>query len=217
MAFENRDVLIKDRTMLELYGIGPSRWAKCYWMLKELGVDFKEHIVDLPSGEHKEAPILKMNPFGKIPILRDESFVLYESTSIMNYLGEKYPESKLVPLSGSYDRAYYDQWMSVCLTEVEVPLWRIIKHTRILPENKRILADVEYAKEEFSSIAKVLEKEIGNKQYLIGNCFTAVDISMAYVFGWAQFLELLEGYENCNRYRSELIARPAYPLHLFKK
>lgn len=83
--------------MLELYVMGPTRLAKCYWMLKEIGVDFKEHIIDLSRGEHKDFSILKMNPFGKIPILRDGSFTLYKSTAIMNYLGEKYPESKLVP------------------------------------------------------------------------------------------------------------------------
>ncbi|MGY3804453.1 glutathione S-transferase family protein [Pigmentibacter ruber] len=202
--------------MLELYGIGSSRWVKCYWMLKEIGVDFKEYLTD-PREAHKDPDILEMNPFGKIPILKDGSFFLYESTAILNYLGEKFPESKLIPLSGSNDRAYYDQWMSFCLSELETPLWRILKHSIILPENKRIHADTEYAKEEFNSIVKILEKEIGDKQYLVGNHFTAVDISMAYTLGWAQFLGLLEDYGNCSRYRNSLIARPTFPVHLFKR
>ena len=39
--------------MIELYGFGPSRWVKCYWMLKELGLEFREHNLSFVKGEHR--------------------------------------------------------------------------------------------------------------------------------------------------------------------
>ena len=203
--------------MIEIYGNGPSRWAKCYWMLKELGVEFKEHRVNFAAGEHKSAKILAMNPFGKLPVMKDGDVTLFESTAIINYLGEKYPQMGLVPKSGTTDRAYYDQWMSYCITELEQPLWRLVKHTRMLPEAKRIAQDVDFAKEEFAHQAKILDGEVGDKKFIAGNKFTAADITLGYTLGWANGMEMLTGFNNLQRYLKEMSARPAFPTQLFAR
>jgi len=203
--------------MIELYGAGPSRWAKCYWMLKELGKEFTEHTVKFAEGELRSAKFLELNPFGKVPVLKDGKITLFESTAIVNYLGEKYPESGLVPKSGTVERALYDQWTSFCITELEQPLWRITKHSMILPENQRIAQDVKLAKDEFAGLAKVLDVQIGNRKYIVGDRFTAADITMCYTLGWAQGMEMVAPYKNCLRYWKDNTARPAFPKHLFQK
>lgn len=203
--------------MIELYGFGPSRWAKCYWMLKEIGKDFQEHAIQVSKGDHKSPQFLALNPFGKVPAMKDGNVTLFESTAILNYLGEKYPESGLVPKSGTPDRAHYDQWVSFCITELEQPLWRITKHTMVLPEKMRIAQDAALAREEFAQLAKVLDEQIGTRKFIVGNRFTAADITLSYTLGWAQTLELLAPYKNCTRYWKETSARPAFPAHLFKR
>src|SRR5262245_40745760 len=156
-------------TMIELYGGGPSRWVKCYWMLKELGLEFQAHEVSFLKGEHRGPEMLAMNPFGKTPVLKDGNLVLFESTAILNYLGEKYPKAGLVPRSGTTERPYYDQWMSFCITELEQPLWRILKHTRLLPESSRSPEDVRLAKDEFAQTARVFDSQIGGQRFMVGN------------------------------------------------
>lgn len=203
--------------MIELYGAGPSRWAKPYWMLKEIGKEFKECTVDFRSGEHKGPKITGMNPYGKLPVMKDDSVVVYESTAIMNYIGEKYPESGMVPKSGTAERALYDQWMSFCTTELEQPLWRITKHTRILPDGKRIAQDVALAKEEFDAMCKILDSQIGNKKFVVGNKLTGADITLAYTLGWAQGMDMVTPHKNCMRYLKEMQARPAFPGKLFQQ
>ena len=143
--------------MIELYGFGSSRWVKCYWMLKELNVPFKEHRLDLSAGELKKPEVLKLNPFGKAPFIKDSEMALFESLAILNYLGEKYPESKLVPNSGTHERALYDQWMSFCVTELEQPLWRMVRNLFIYPENRRIPQDIVKAKEDFTETVHILD------------------------------------------------------------
>jgi len=203
--------------MIELYGNGPSRWAKPYWMLKEMNKEFKECPVDFQKGEHKSPKITAMNPYGKVPILKDGSQVVYESTAIMNYLGEKFPESGMVPKSGTMERAQYDQWMSFCTTELEQPLWRITKHTRLLPEGKRNPQDVALAKEDFEGMCSILDGQIGQKKFLVGTKLTGADITLGYTLGWAQGMELVTPHKNCMRYLKEMQTRPAFPGKLFQR
>jgi glutathione S-transferase len=203
--------------MIELYGAGPSRWVKCYWMLKELNVEFKEHVLNLLGGEQKTPTMLALNPFGKAPVLKDGAVTIFESMAIINYLGEKYPESGLVPKSGTVDRAHYDQWISFCVADLEQPLWRITKHTFIFPEGKRSSNDVDLAREEFDVLSACLDKQIGQKKFMVSNRFTAADITMAYTLNWAKRLELINRRPNSLRYTSEMLARPSFPTHLYKK
>ena len=53
--------------------------------------------VDLPKREQKRPEFLKMNPYGKVPVIVDGNAVLYESCIINEYLEETYPEVSLMP------------------------------------------------------------------------------------------------------------------------
>lgn len=201
--------------MIELYGGSFSRWVKCYWMLNELGLKFEPRSIDFRGRELESPKILSMNPFGKVPILKDDQITLFESTAILNYLGEKHPESGLVPTSGTIDRALYDQWMSFCITELEQPLWSIAKHAHLLPENKRVPALIPQAKEEFLATAKTFTQQFGSRKFMVANRFTAVDIALAWTLNVARQVRVLP-FPDLNRYLDDLIARPAFPKHLYE-
>lgn len=201
--------------MLELYGGGKSRWVKCYWILKELNQEFKEYNFNILKGEHKTPQLLATSPFAKVPVLKDGDFVLFESNAILTYLGEKFPETGLVPKAGSLQRAQYDQWLFYSITELEQPLWRIAKHLFVYPENLRLPQDIELAGIEFKSTMKTFDQILGQKNYLIYSRFTAADIAMAYTLKWADMLALLNEFPNCIRYLNNLLARPAFPKHLY--
>jgi len=42
-------------------------------------------VVDMPARRHREEPYLSLNPYGRVPTLEEDGFVLYESTAILNY------------------------------------------------------------------------------------------------------------------------------------
>ncbi|MBL4908372.1 MAG: glutathione S-transferase [Sneathiella sp.] len=52
-------------------------------------------LVDLVAGEHKQAPFLKLNPFGQVPVIEDGSFILADSNAILVYLAKSYAKSWL--------------------------------------------------------------------------------------------------------------------------
>jgi len=203
--------------MMELYGGGVSRWVKCYWALKEIGQEFNEYSFNFSKGEHKSPQVLALNPFGKLPVLKDGDRIVFESSAILNYLGEKFPESELVPKSGTPERTEYDQWTYFCVSVLESPLWQITQHTRLVPEHLRIPQLVELAKAEFKQLAKTLDKWIESRSYLVGDRFSGADIALVYDLNWAGGLGLLKDFVNLQDYRKELSERPAFPKHLYAR
>lgn len=58
-------------------------------------VPYTSHLLSFSNREHKSPEMVAMNPRGKVPIVRDGDFVLYESLAILTYLDRKYPSPAL--------------------------------------------------------------------------------------------------------------------------
>src|SRR5437016_7615576 len=127
--------------MMRLYEFGPTRSIRARWTLQELGVEFEPITVNLVAGEHRRPEFLKLNPAAKLPVLVDGDLVLTESVAIVLYLAEKYPEKSFLP-AGLVQRADAYRWLLFAATELEQPLWRITRQTRLYPEAKRQPGDV---------------------------------------------------------------------------
>ena len=62
-------------------------------VLAEKGVtDYEIVPVNLPAGEHKQPAHVALQPFGKIPVLEDDGFFVYESRAICRYIASKYAD-----------------------------------------------------------------------------------------------------------------------------
>ena len=59
-------------------------------IFKEKGVPFEFKLIDFAKGEHKAAEYLKSQPFGQVPYIIDDGFVLFESRAIGRYIASKY-------------------------------------------------------------------------------------------------------------------------------
>jgi glutathione S-transferase len=100
---------------LELYwGRGsPFAW-RVMLTLEVKGLAYQSTLLEFSKGDHKAADFLKLNPRGKVPVLKDDDFVLNESLAIMAYLDKKYPEP---PLFGTSPRETGLIWRAVMETE----------------------------------------------------------------------------------------------------
>jgi glutathione S-transferase len=99
---------------LELYwGSGsPNSWRVMLTLeLKRLPYESK--LLEFSKEEHKSPGYLKLNPRGKVPTLKDEDFVLYESVAIMAYLDRKYPDP---PIFGRTSQETGQIWRSISET-----------------------------------------------------------------------------------------------------
>jgi len=69
--------------------------------LHEKGQGFEEVHIDVNQAHGRDEAFLRLNPFGQIPVLDDDGFVVADSIAILEYLEEKFPEPALMPPSTS--------------------------------------------------------------------------------------------------------------------
>ena len=91
--------------MLKLY-IGNknySSWSMRPWvLLKQCGIAFKEVKVRFDSfqaGSEFRKTMDAVSPVGKVPVLVDDGFVVWDTLAIAEYLAEQFPEKNLWPKS----------------------------------------------------------------------------------------------------------------------
>lgn len=74
------------------YGSGsPFAWR--VWLALELkGVEYTQKIISFSDREHKSPDYLALNPRGKVPLIVDDGFALYESAAIVEYLDERFAQ-----------------------------------------------------------------------------------------------------------------------------
>lgn len=196
--------------MLKLYGMPKTRSTRITWALEEVGAEYQFIPVNLARGEGQSPEFLALNPSGKVPVLVDGDLVLTESAAICTYLGDKFPETGLVPRPGTAERAKYDQWSFFVLAELEQPLWTIAKHKFALPEERRVPEIKETGAWEFQKAAAVLANGLEGKEYLVGDRFTMVDILAAHTLAWARGARILHKIDMLDEYMQRQLSRPAF-------
>ncbi|MBI3929189.1 MAG: glutathione S-transferase family protein [Armatimonadetes bacterium] len=201
---------------MRLYGAGPSRWMRPYWILQELGVEFEPVLVDMQHGEHRSEEFLKLNPCGKVPVLIHGDHVITESAAMCLYLAEKFPDKGLLPQPGTPESADHHRWVFFAVTEIEQPLWRMARHRFLYAPEDRNPGEVKLARREALEALKVLDKHLEGKQYVLGDRFSAADVILGYAVVWASWENLLRHFPNLQGYNQTLHQRPAFP-DLLKK
>lgn len=144
-------------------------WA----MLKLLGLEFEEIVLDFFKGEHKDPDFLKTNPMGQVPVLVDGDVVLRDSTAALVYLALKYDADRTWLPTDPVAAAEVQQWLAVSTREVwEGPgMARMIKIFGVPKDHD---AAVEVANNIFTSL---FEKRLADHDWLVGDNPTIADVS----------------------------------------
>ena len=89
--------------MLKLY-IGNknySSWSMRPWvLLKQAGIPFQEVMVRFDSFDGDSAfkdTLRPITPVGRVPVLVDDGFAVWDTLAIAEYAAEKFPEKQLWP------------------------------------------------------------------------------------------------------------------------
>ena len=147
-----------------------------------LGLDLEYVAVDLSRGEHKTPEVLRLNPNGRVPILVDGGFHLWESHAIMQYLADKSPEQEFYPRDVSA-RADVNRWLFWSASHF-APAAAFIIRERV---SKKIVAGSgapdprEIARGEalLAIAALVLDSHLAGKQWIAQNRLTLADFAIA--------------------------------------
>jgi len=195
--------------MITVFGFPQTRSRRITWMLEELGQDYEFRLIDFNKGESRSPEYLAINPAGKVPAMQGDDLLLTESAAIITYLGDKFPEKKLVPKAGSAERGKFEQWSYFTLSELEQALWTMGKHRFALPKEQRVPAVLETAEWEFQRALELLEQGLGDNQYILGENFCAADILLGHTLIWGINFKQTVEQNNLQEYVKRLKKREA--------
>lgn len=195
---------------MKLYYSPRSRSARPRWMLEEIGAPYELVRLDLAKGEQKKPEYLKIHPHGAVPALSDDEVTLFESAAICAYLADKFPDKHLAPPLGNPARGYYYQWLIYSMATAEPAVLKVFLNTVMLPEAKRSVAAADEGRVQWAAVARVLESALEGKSFLLGEQFSAADVMIGSIAGWANSMKLLEGFPQLQKYVARLTSRPAF-------
>lgn len=189
--------------MYKAVGSRGSRVSRVVWMLEELGEPYEFVPVKLRSPE-----AYALNPSGKVPILLDDDFTLTDSAAICIYLADKHADKSMGANAGFAGRAEMDSWMHFAQSEFEAPLWNKLRHRFILPDELRVDVGPATA-HDFASEVKALDRRLGEKQFALGDRFSAVDVMLGDMGAWARAGKFPITSDRVNAYMDRVLGRPA--------
>ncbi|MFL5346111.1 MAG: glutathione S-transferase family protein [Hyalangium sp.] len=145
----------------------------------ELGLPCEMVDVSLTKGEQKLPAFLAMNPNGKIPVLEDDGFHLWESNAIICYLAAKKPEAGLL-LTDPRGMGQMHQWLQWYATTLNPSTTEVMMETVYTRFTNRPKDEQKYAAglEKVRRDLGVLEKSLAGKEYLCGK-LTVADFSLS--------------------------------------
>ena len=127
--------------------------------------------LSMPKDGIKSPEFLKLNPFGKIPTIKDGSTVLYESAVIVDFLEAKYKKKKLLPAAAKA----MGQTRLIATIAAEYVQPTGLKFFRMKRANQNVTADIDAAKADLEKGLDVLEKLLSGKKFAAGSSVTIAD------------------------------------------
>lgn len=156
--------------------------------LAEKAIPHELVLVDMAKKMHKDPSYLALNPYGRVPTLEEDGFVLYESTAILNYLEATHPQPALVP-SDARGRAQVDMQMKLCDLQMSRQTGTIIFPKRFLPKERWDEKAIAQARSEIEKHLEIVERQLGAREFLVGDRYTLADVCYT---PFLQFLPLME-------------------------
>jgi len=162
--------------MLKIWGrLNSINVEKVVWCAGELGLRFeridaggKFGVVDTPAFK-------SLNPCGKVPVIEDDGFVLWESNTIVRYLAGKYALGTLMPEEIA-SRAEAERWMDFQLASLAPALSPAFRGLVRTESQKRDIDEITGSLKALGDALGIVEECLGDRPYLLGERFTVADI-----------------------------------------
>ncbi|KIL58123.1 hypothetical protein M378DRAFT_171015 [Amanita muscaria Koide BX008] len=185
-------------------------------VLHETNVPFELVLVDMAKKEHKLPQYLDKHPFGQVPYIDDDGFILYESRAISRYIIAKYggqgPE--LIP-KDLKKNALFEQAASCEAANFSTPAFGIFFEKFVKKYIGQETDEVAVEKHRSTLDGKLdgYERILSKQKYIAGDELTLADL---FHLPCGAFLsvagsgDLIEKRPNVKRWLDDISSRPSW-------
>jgi len=196
--------------VLELFQITGSTSFAVRAALEEAGAEYVT--VDIHPRRRDEIPDFGVvNPLKRVPALRDGGVVVYETSAVLQWVAERFPDANLAPPPGDPLRGPYLRWMA-WLGNTLHGAWQPVSSPRFITDDMDAYESIgRKGRERLDSIGAYLERELTGREWCLGGTFSVADIYLYMLVGWQSYVEggYVLGGDAVARHSERVGARPA--------
>ena len=211
---------IVDRSKIQLFSMNTPNGIKVALGLEELQIPYEAHTVNITKGAQFSDAFKSISPNSKIPAIIDlngpggRPFALMESGAILIYLAEK--SGRLLPTDPA-QRFKCLQWLFFQVGHIGPMFGQFGHFFKYAGDKCTHPYPVERYSNEAIRLLGVLDRELSDKEYLVGE-YTIADIATApwvnalrVSYGAGEVLRLAE-FPHVQAWVDRIVQRPAYQI-----
>jgi len=166
-------------------------------LLEEIGEPYELIKTSINRQEPRPAEQLKINPNGWVPVLIWDDNAMYECAAITIYLCDRHTEANLAPAIDTKERSLFLQTLVYFSSSVQTA-FQLDYHAHRFADTP---ADEPSAQRRghrrLQETWQVIDNQIGDKQWILGDQFSAADI---YLFMLTTWLETSRGHPSIHKF-----------------
>ncbi len=178
---------------------------------KDVALDFKAVGLGDPDPGFRAA-----SPFGKMPALDDDGYMLADSSAICHYLEAKHPDPALIPAEAKARgrTIWYEEFADTILFPGIAPMFfnRVVAPRFLGREGDSVAAD-KAEHETLPPLLDYLEGAICDSGFLVGDGLTLADLAVASPLANLPYCGVTidkERFPKVARFAAKLLSRPSF-------
>ena len=196
--------------MLKIWGRkNSSNVRKVLWCAEELGLDYEAIDAGGAFGVVDTPQYRALNPNGRVPMIEDGDFVLWESNTIVRYLCAK-QASNWYP-SDVKARASAEKWMDWTTSTLAEPFKAVFWGVVRTPAEKQNWDSINAGRQACIDALGTVEKALAEQPYLSGDDIGMGDIPLgSFIYAWFEMPIERPAMPHLEAWYQRLQQRPAY-------
>ncbi|MDJ0905890.1 MAG: glutathione S-transferase family protein [Woeseiaceae bacterium] len=188
---------------MKLYWAPQTRSARALWMLEEAGINYELELIDIRAAERDDSDeFLEASPMGKVPALVDGAVTMAESAAICLYVADRYCQGTLAPALDDPARGKFLYWLLYTPAVIEPAMSEQFNQVEPAPQRSGWGS--------FDLMIRTLEDGIRDKEWILGDQFTAADVMLGSSAVFLRAFDMLPDSKLLSDYADRCLARPAY-------
>ena len=162
--------------MIDVYwGSGsPYSW-RVLLALEHKRLEYRSHLLQFSLQEHKAPHIVAMNPRGRLPILKHDDYVVFESVAVLYYLDLKYPEPPIFGRTPE-EAGVIMRVIGEFEAYAEDHLMKIVRALFEGGVNEENVGELTRAMLAVASEARTIEGRLSKGDWIVGDAYSAADM-----------------------------------------
>jgi len=184
-------------------------------IIEELGVPYELIKSTIDRSKQRPPEQLKINPNGWVPVLMYEDTGIYECAAITIFLCDRHSDAHLAPKFNDPTRGLYLQTLVYLSTSVQTAFQTYYYPDRFVDTSANEASAKKRGINRLRETWKVIDDQIGDNDWVLGRCFSAVDIYLFMLTSWLNPTlghPSTEEFPNIKRIAEAMMSRPSIQL-----